>query len=288
MLVLPPTDLPGNEHRVDKNNPVRVVGARQYRVSWMTVIERNRPDYDKLASIFEGPGRPAHSFGVAGLESQEHSVFWVGPPAVIADFEAKVAAATWLLDVRPLFDEMNRCGGYAERWPNDEAWLNLIPATTWNPGGQGIVTEYDFDGASVVVYELLGRPSLLSPGVKRDPKGPVPSLMYHCTRCHHGGDHGNRYMSAGPDDRAVICRKARQHMRPGNCDGAEAVTRGNIMVAAVQSVATKMPEPANKTGLYAASCQTKTVDPNEIMALSSCAEIHEARKHTDRHTRAVG
>jgi hypothetical protein len=282
MLILPPTDVPGNVHHVSSNNPTYVTRSDRYRVSWATVVERSDSRFDGLTEIFDAPYRPTDTFGTAGLESQEHSVLWVGPADVIARFEANQ-------DFGVLFAETNQHGFNGDRWPHNDAWLDLIPATTWNPDGQGVVTEYPFDdGGSVVVYELLGRPALLSSGMSESPEGPVPVVTFHCTRCHCEGDHGDRYMSADPSDRRTVCLKARQHMQPGRCRGAEANARNDRMVAVVREVFSGQPVTGDITGLYAAQCQTKDLDPNGVMVSSSCAEVREARTHTARHRTMVG
>lgn len=278
LLTLPPIDLPGNTHQVSPNSSTYVTSAAQYRMSWATVIERSHPRWDALTQGFIEEYRPTDTFGVAGVESQEHSAMWLGPADIIARFAANPVAVPW--------SELTQHGGFADRWPNGDAWNELIPHTTWNPEGQGIVTEFEFsDCGSVVVYELLGRPALLSSGVSESPEGLVPVVTFHCTRCHCEGGHGDRYMSADPDDRRTVCRKARQHMRPGRCQGEEANARNDRMVAVVQEVIGQ-PATGGITGLYAAQCQTRDLSPNDIMVSSSCAEVREARTHTARHSAA--
>jgi hypothetical protein len=282
MLILPFADIPNNPHHVSPNNPSYVTHADHYRMSWATIIERSHPNWDALTEGFIEEHRPTDTFGVAGVESQEHSLIWLGPADVIARFTADPVAVPW--------SEFNQYGGFGDRWPNGDAWNALIPHTTWNPDGQGVVAEYPFDdgNGSVVVYELLGRPALLSPAVRESGDGLVPVVTFHCTRCHEEGDSGDRYMSASPDDRRTVCRKARQHMRPGRCRGAEANARNDQMVAVVREVVGR-PVTGSTKGLYAAQCQTKDLNPNGIMVSSSCAEIREARTHTARHrTAAVG
>ncbi|MEW1842655.1 hypothetical protein AB0392_32325 [Nonomuraea angiospora] len=281
MLILPFTDLPDNFHHVSPTNSTRVTSSQRYRLSWTTIIERSDPRFDALTEVFMGEFRPIDTFGVAGTESQEHSVLWFGPADIIARFEANPAAGIpW--------DEFNQQGVRADRWPNDDAWQQVIPATTWNPDGQGIVAEYSFDdGGSVVVYEMLGRPALLSSGVSKSPNGPTPLVTFHCTRCHEESGHHDRYMSARPDDRRIVCQQARRHMRPGRCGGAEANARNDRMVAVVQE-AFGRPVTGSTEGLYAAQCATKDLDPNGILVSSSCAEVREARTHTARHHATAG
>ncbi|SEU46735.1 hypothetical protein [Nonomuraea wenchangensis] len=281
MLILPFADIPGNTHHVSEDNPAYVTHADQYRMSWATIIERSHPNWDALTEGFVEEYRPTDTFGVAGAESQEHSLIWLGPADVIARLQANPVDVPW--------SEFNQHGIWADRWPNGDAWNALIPRTTWNPDGQGVVTEYPFEdgNGSVVVYEMLGRPALLSPGVSESPEGPTPLVTWHCTRCHEEGDSRDRFMSAAPSDRRTVCMKARKHMRPGQCRAEEANARGDRMVAVVQEVFGR-PVTGNTAGLYAAQCATKDLDPNGIMMTSSCAEVSEARTHTDRHRVAIG
>jgi hypothetical protein len=273
MLTINPTDLPGNVHEVSPDNPARVIRSRYYRMSWAGIVERGDPRSGELAEVFPEQYRPAATFGVAGMESQEHSVLWIGEPGVIARFRDDPRhAVPWA--------ELGEQGSWADRWPDSDAWREFIPAATWCPGGQGIVTEYGFGGAKVVVYELLGRPALLSAGAKGDPEGPVPVATFHCTRCHAVDTCDHRYMSASPEDRRAACRAARRHMLPGRCEGAAATARGDQMVAAVSQVARGVPVPRDTAGLYAASCQARQVRPDDIGAHSTCAEVREARTHT--------
>lgn len=281
MLILPFTDIPDNTHHVKEPNSTYVTHADQYRMSWATIIERSHPNWDALTGCFTDDSQPTDTFGVAGLESQEHSVLWIGPADVIARFQADPVAIPW--------SEFNQQGIWGDRWPNGDAWYELIPRTTWTPDSQGVVTEYPFEdgNGSVVVYEMLGRPALLSPGVSESPEGLTPLVTFHCRRCHEESGSHDRYMSASPQDRRTVCLKARQHMRPGQCRGAEANARNDRMVAVVREVISKRPVTGSTEGLYAAQCQIKDPNPNSIMASSSCAEVREARTHTDRHRTTV-
>lgn len=276
MLVLPPADLPGNPHQLSPTNPTHVIGAARYRLSWTGVIEGSDPRFDALTETFVEPYCPAGTFGVAGLESQEHSVLWFGPADIVARFEADPAAGI-------PFAAFNEHGVRGDRWPNTDAWLQVIPESTWNPGGQGLVAEYAFDDAQVVVYELLARPALLSRSAAEAEPGPLPVVTFHCTRCHYEGDHGDRYQSAGPDDRRLVCRKARQHMQAGQCRGSDATDWADRMVATVEHVIAGAPEPTEVIGLFASRCQTREVRSTDVMTSSSCAEIREARIHSARH-----
>ncbi|MGK5550606.1 hypothetical protein ACSNOI_03245 [Actinomadura kijaniata] len=280
MHTLPFADIPGNHHQVSPSEPTRVTSARTYRASWAGIIEAGDPQFQALAQAFEPPHRPAATFAAIGLESQEHALIWLGAPQVLTH---------WALhqdDGLPIA-ALNQHGAFGEHWPADPAWRERIPTTTWNPDGQGIVTELDFpDGdGRVVVYELLGKPAMLPAGVSRQPVGPVPVVTWHCTRCHSAGDTLDRYASASPAERREAARAARRHLRPGRCRGASA--RLDQALAAVDRVVTGRPESADPTGLYAAWCQTKTTGGCTPGMVSSCAEVREARTHTARHRMAT-
>lgn len=274
MLHVTPQDLPGNVHEVSPGNPARVIRSRFYRLSWAGIIDAADLRHAGLAGVFPAECRPTGSFGAAGLESQEHSILWVGDPDVIAGFTADpIHQVPW--------DAIQQTGIRADRWPDTGGWPELIPAGTWNPGGQGIVTEFDFHGAKVIVYELLGQPGLLSAHSDHDPGGPVPVVTWHCTRCHMASDAGGRILSGGPEDRRTAGLRARKHMRPGNCRGDDG--SGDRMVAAVRSAVSGVTHPAD-AGLYASWCATAELDTGS-RAGTTCAEVREARLHTARNGR---
>jgi hypothetical protein len=279
MLILPPTDLPGNTHTTGAN-PVCVKRAAYYRLSWAAVIEAADPRHGPLTGVFAPEYRPHSTFGLAGLESQEHSVLWIGDPAPIA-------AMTGPQPIRIPWDVLGTTGLRTDRWPSTNAWLEFVPPGTWNPGGEGIVAEYDFEGFRVVVYEIIGRPALLTPGARTSPGGPVPTVTFHCTRCHLAADEHDRHQSASPDDRRAACQAARRHMRPGNCAGAAGTARCDEMVAVVQQAVAGRPRPASTAGLYASQCSTSSTDPATFHA-GSCAEVRVARTRTAAHTRKGG
>ena len=201
---------------------------------------------------------------------------WIGQPGVIAGFrDDPQHAAPWA--------ELGEQGVWVDRWPNSEAWLDFIPPVTWCPGGQGIVAEHDFDGATVVVYEKLARPVYLSHSWRggEEPAGLVPVVTFHCTRCHCEADPGERHMSASPEDRRTVGQVARQHMRPGRCQGDAAAARRDAMAATVARAAGRQARPA---GQLADLCQHSVPDPGD-MAASTCGEVRAAREHSARHAR---
>jgi hypothetical protein len=271
-LDLPPG--PGNVHYLSPENPVRVTHSMSYRLSWADIVERSDPQWEPLTTAFPEPYRPAGTFAAAGLESQEHSILWLGSAEVITRFRDDPAhPVPWA--------EFAGQGIRADQWPCSGAWLDRIPPTTWCPGGQGIVTEHDFDGAKVIVYELPGTPALLSGGTRNQPQGLVPVVTFHCTRCHMEGTRDDRYTSASPSDRRMAGLRARKHMRPGRCRGAEATAWGDKMTAAAEHAIRGVPQPGDLSGLYAFRCLVSQLRP-DVISGSTCAEVREARD------RAVG
>jgi hypothetical protein len=271
MQLMIPVDVPGNAHHTAADVPTRVLRSDFYRVSWVDVLEPGDGWYAGLSGDFPEVSRPGDGIGLAGLESQEHSVLWFGPAAVIDRFVADPDR------VMP-WEAFRGEGMMLDRWPDSVAWRFYLPPTTWNPGGQGIVTEHTFpDGAQVVVYELLGRPAVLSGGVHQvSSEDLVPVVTYHCTRCHSAGGRADRFSSASPDDRRAASRQARRHMRPGNCRGADDVEQGDRMCEVVAEVVTGR-AVADRSGLFVARCQTAPILADGFSA-TTCAEVREARK----------
>jgi hypothetical protein len=274
MLLLPFSDLPGNAHDLAPGSRTRVARSRSYRVSWLDVVSPGEPRYGDLAGAFPAGFLPAGEFGAAGLESQEHCVVWAGDAGVIA---AAIADPAHRLPEA----ELAARGSWGSQWPGG-AWLDRIPATTWCPGGQGIVADYDFAGARVVVYETPGRPALVPGGIGCAPAGPQPVVTFHCTSCHLADERDHRYLSSGPGARQAACQAARRHMQPGQCEGPRGAARAGQMAAAVMRAARGTPAPGDPAALYAAHCQTRQPS-RDITATSSCAEVREARTHAARH-----
>lgn len=273
MLIINPEEmLPGNEHEVAPGRPDRVVRSLKYRMSWADIVTGDDARFGPLTAAFPDEYRPAGTFGIAGAESQEHSVLWLGDPAVIAGFRDDP-------EHRVPWAALHQQGIWSDRWPDGDAWSDFIPAGTWCPGGQGIVTEYDFAGAKVIVYEVLGRPTYLSLGPKGESGKPVPVVTFHCTRCHAADTRDHRYTSASPEDRRAACQAARRHMLPGQCGGPAAAATLDRMTAVVDSLASGAPASRDSKGMWAAACPTWLVDPDDLAANSTCAEILQARGH---------
>jgi hypothetical protein len=208
------------KHTVSDTNPDHVTGADSYRISMTGLLT---PDYPKFAVMEEATIKPEHrradGYGVAFLESEEHSVLYVGPVEQLTDYRAASAGGGARLDVTQ--------GVMYDRWPHGEGWDDYIPRNTWNPDGEGIITAFDHpQGGKVYVYEY----------VKTDDGRRVPMVTLHCEQCHNisegfgGGGEGERE-NRGPHDRRWTARLARIHIRrpDDNCRPtdprfAEAVT----------------------------------------------------------------
>lgn len=248
---MPINDLPGNRHYTDTGNPAYVIASDRKRISWIGVIDEDDPRFHEFADAIPDRYRPVGTFAVAGAESQEDSVFWFGPVHVLTD----VLSAPSSNSFPALFRAFAEHGIATQGWPEIQPWTGFIPARTWHPGGSGIVAAYPFPGgrAEVVVYEIPGKPVKLSNYGTGDRPGPVPVVTWHCTRCHEEGDASARWQSGGPSDRREACRAARLHIRPGGC---------------------RATGPHEQRGSL---CAARPVDPEQLMARPSCAEIRQAR-----------
>jgi hypothetical protein len=288
-----PTDIPHNTHTISPGNPVVVTSAALYRLSWYGLVEDTAPDFADLVATFDQQYRPADTFGVAGLESQEHALMWFGPAEIIRRFAASMAAGPAV----PPFAEFNSTGVHAVGWPPDHAWSRAIPRGTWTPQGHGILAEYDFpDYGQIVVYEQPGTPtygSVRATGTAHqweladDSEGLVPTVTWHCTRCHLESAHDRRvYTSADPGDRGAACRDARRHLRSGRCPGQDGdggrwgTRKWDEVTATIESVASGVAAPTTVEGLHASRCATSKVDPHNVLSSSSCAEVRAARVAT--------
>ena len=207
-------------HTVSETNPVHVTSADSYRISITALLT---PDHAKFA-VMEETIKPEHrhpdGYGLALLESEEHSVMYVGPVRQITDYHAAKETGGATLDVTQ--------GVMYDRWPHGEGWNDYIPRNTWTRDGEGIITSFTHpQGGKVYVYEY----------VKTDDDGNrTPMVTFHCEQCHNisegfgGGGEGARE-NRGPHDRRWTARLARIHIRrpedecrPTDPRFAEAVT----------------------------------------------------------------
>lgn len=199
--------LPGNKHYYDRPNG-RVTGADLFRVR-MTVIvpagpSQAREDLEKYTLCPEHHLPAGVPYGLALLESQELSaMMMVGAPAVEAHRTGKALVAD---PANPVY------GG----WPHSGCWEDLLPDTTWHPGGEGVLARYDgVDGASVTVFEYMIDEARQF-NDRAEPVGKmVPMVSYHCDRCHTPSpfDLGERFRNTRANDRTWAGHKARAHAR---------------------------------------------------------------------------
>lgn len=257
MKLLPLSDIPGNTHVTDPDSPSRVTSAASYRNTWTHIVAPGDPRRDGLLGSFKPEYVPFGDVGIIGLESQEHSLAWVGP-AVIAEQAAAGHPPGWSTLVTD--------GFFYGGWPNTGAWENLVPAVSWHPGGCGVLGAYPLDGGEVVVYEIPGRTE----------DGDKTIVTWHCTACHVAGDWKERYESREPRDRQIAARQARRHSLPGQCEAAAENPKNDAMVAVVARTAGK---PASEM-TYASWCAAREIPVNPYGEESSCAEVRQARTRT--------
>lgn len=253
MITFPFTDLPGNNHKLAPGKSVRVTGSDLYRMSWADILQPATPQYQELATAYPAGQAPTEPLGIAGLESQEHSLTWIGSPAVISG----ILDGTW---PEIPWAQLNAQGGYAGGWMNADSWAGYVPCTTWTPHG-GILSQYPHpDGnGQVIIYETTGLPSLLSAApAASGTVGPVPIVTFHCTRCHAEDDRARRIMSACPRDRQAAAEAARRHVAPGRCT----------------------PAPAARYAQTPEGCLERPLNADNYRARSSCNEVRQAREAT--------
>ncbi|MDT7784376.1 MAG: hypothetical protein QOF58_2795 [Pseudonocardiales bacterium] len=195
-------------------DPTYVTGADRYRISGFVLLTPQHPDYDSMidgltldeTSILPEDQRP-NGCGFVLLESEEHSVTFVGPVDHVRD----VRDGTVDLDTS--------LGQFIAFWPRGSGWDAVIPANTWSKDGTGIVREFAHEGTSVIVYEYFE---------DRDGTS-TPMVGWHCLRCHRD-DLRRHHPNRGPQDRRWMAAEARKHMRrkddcrPVNPRFAEVVT----------------------------------------------------------------
>ncbi|MFD9047784.1 hypothetical protein [Streptomyces zaomyceticus] len=183
-------------HTVSDTNPTYVTGADQYRISVTGLLTPDNPQFTQMEELLNLEHRRPDGYGIAFLESEEHSRTYYGS---IQQIEEHRAGGSPALDLSK--------GALYAFWPNGSGWEDFIPATTWNAGGQGIVTEFDHPlGGRVTVYEyvLEGRDT-----------DNTPMVGFHCDRCHPDPniDHETSMPNRGPQDRRWSARNAREHIR---------------------------------------------------------------------------
>ncbi|MGW5121896.1 hypothetical protein ACWEQ8_41740 [Streptomyces noursei] len=186
------------KHTVSETNPLYVTGADQYRISLTGIITPESPQFERLQENLKPEHRRPDGYGMAFLESEEHHIAYYGPIQQIQEYRA-ATNGTAVLDLSQ--------GAQYAFWPHGEGWDDIIPDTTWNKGGEGIVTEFDHPlGGKVVVFEYLKE------GVDGEQ---VPMVGFHCERCHPQPEleHEASMANHGPQDRRWTARNARAHIR---------------------------------------------------------------------------
>ncbi|GAA1111832.1 hypothetical protein [Streptomyces javensis] len=192
-----------NTHYVSETNPTHVTHAEWYRISLTRVLTPQHENFDGMQSIFPPEYRRPEGYGLAFLESEEHSRLYVGSIQQITEYQNDL---TMPLDVSQ--------GQTYDKWPHTEGWDTFIPDNTWNPDGRGIITAFEHpEGGDVIVYEFHGS------WLKDKPKRPL--VTFHCTHCHQDTFHdsGKIHENHGPHDRRWAARQARQHIHSAQRHG---------------------------------------------------------------------
>lgn len=180
-------------HTVGKN-PTYVTGADRYRIPFTGILTSEHPQFERMQEFILPEHRHPEGYGLAFLESEEHSATYIGSVRQIEEYRAANTDGTATLDPSQ--------GALYAFWPHGEGWDDYLPNNTWNEGGEGIVTEFDHPlGGKVTVYEYL--------------KDGTPMVGFHCERCHPSPDieHEARMPNRGPHDRRWSGRNARVHIR---------------------------------------------------------------------------
>jgi len=187
------------QHTVSETNPLYVTGANNYRIPFTGLLTPEHPQFAEMEEFFLPEHRTPEGYGLAFLESPEHSATYVTSQRQIREYRAANTDGTAVLDPTEGFM-------YAF-WPSEKGWDDFIPANTWNPGGEGIVAEFPHPlGGTVTVFEYL----------QNDADGKQHKIVgFHCERCHPSQriDLDNNMPNRGPQDRRWVARNARQHVR---------------------------------------------------------------------------
>ncbi|MFF4756357.1 hypothetical protein ACWD5R_39565 [Streptomyces sp. NPDC002514] len=195
--------MPVNTHYVSETNPTRVTRADWYRISMTGLLTPRHEDFEAMQSVFPSECRRPEGYGLAFLESEEHSRLYVGPIEQITEYKKDPSKP---LDVSQ--------GQTYDKWPNTDEWEQFIPDNTWNPDGRGIITTFAHPmGGDAIVYEFHGS------WLKDRPKRPL--VTFHCTHCHADTFHdsGKVHENHGPDDRRWAAQQARQHIHSAERHG---------------------------------------------------------------------
>lgn len=188
-----------NRHTVSDKNPVYVNGAERYRVSFTGYLKPTHPKFKAMEERIPREGRRSDGYGLAFLESEEHSVAYYGSISSIDQYKATSGDETATLNPSR--------GFWVEGWPTGDGWDDYIPNNTWNSSGEGIVTEFAHPrGGKVVVYEFT---------TVKDGGEKMAMVGFHCDRCHPDPkiDYQSTISNEGPASRRWMGRNARVHVR---------------------------------------------------------------------------
>ncbi|MDH6129404.1 hypothetical protein [Kitasatospora sp. GP82] len=188
-----------NGHTVSETNPTYVNGANRYRMPFVGILTPTHPQFEEMQEYVLPEHRCPEGYGLVFLESEEHSATYIGSVHQIEEYRAANTDGTAVLDISQ--------GVTYAFWPHGEGWDKYLPANTWNPGGEGIVTEFDHPlGGKVTVYEYL---KAGADGEK------TPMVAFHCEHCHNEPerDHESAQANREPQDRRWTARNARVHIR---------------------------------------------------------------------------
>lgn len=209
------TNTYGQQHETSPTNPTHVTGGAGYRVTLTGTLTAEYEHFADMVKYLDLGDTNLHTrpegYGLAFLESEEHSVTYFGPLDQVREYQrASAAGENPKLDPEP--------GVMVEKWPHGGAWDDFLPPSCWNikaagavDDGIGIVTAFAHNaipGAEVIVYEYEGT---WGPGDKSESRRMV---TYHCTGCHKDTLHDSGHMreNKGPHDRRWMARKAREHI----------------------------------------------------------------------------
>lgn len=233
-----------NTHYLSPTNPTHVTHAEWYRVTMTRLLTPAHDSFEELQAAFPSELWRPDGYGLAFLESEEHSRLYAGPIEQITDHEADPSTP---LDVRQ--------GVVYDLWPNSPAWDAFIPDTTWHPDGCGIITTFEHpEGTDVLVYEFHGR------WLPDRPERPL--VTFHCTHCHRDTFHdtGKVLENRGPRDRRWAARQARQHVhsaaRHGVGDNSQCQLTDPHMMQVVTQVANRMNGTSHPVLSDASMCAT--------------------------------
>jgi hypothetical protein len=237
-------------HILSDSNPLYVTGSDRYRIPFTGFLTPAHPQFAAMEEFFLPEHRRPEGYGLAFLESEEHSLTYLTSIRQIQEYRAANTDGTATLDPTQGF-----MYGF---WPRDDGWDDYLPANTWHPGGEGIITEFPHPlGGKVTVFEYL----------KDGPDGEkTPMVGLHCEHCHPdpATDHENNFPNRGPQDRRWIARNARLHIRSHTEQCRPVDPR---IAEVVTAVANKMHSTNNPVITQEARCATT----------GPCAQIRSLR-----------